>query len=166
MDFAPVWDQLVHSIGQVPRSGLLLAAVGAMVLGVIGSMLIRSVPALGKLLRPWQADQRNMGTRQCSTQGPQCRNCAQHIAQLQGAKYDHGFEIQLVQQWASCHVVRQFFVQAFMKLRRHKNERESGLKVEVILRRLSCMTARWRTLASGRSNADYLSMECVHAGQP
>ena len=51
MDFAPVWDQLVHSIGQVPRSGLLLAAVGAMVLGVIGSMLIRSVPTLGKLLR-------------------------------------------------------------------------------------------------------------------
>ena len=51
MDFAPVWDQLVHSIGQVPRSGLLLAAVGAMVLGVIGSMLIRSVPALGKVLR-------------------------------------------------------------------------------------------------------------------
>ena len=51
MDFAPVWDQLVHSIGQVPRSGLLLAAVGAMVLGVIGSMTIRRVPALGKLLR-------------------------------------------------------------------------------------------------------------------
>ena len=51
MDFAPVWDQLVHSIGQVPRSGLLLAAVGAMVLGVIGSMMIRRVPALGKLLR-------------------------------------------------------------------------------------------------------------------
>ena len=51
MDFAPVWDQLVHSIGQVPRSGLLLAAVAAMVLGVIGSMMIRRVPALGKLLR-------------------------------------------------------------------------------------------------------------------
>jgi aspartyl protease family protein len=51
MDFAPVWDQLVHSIGQVPRSGLLLAAVAAMVVGVIGSIMIRSVPALGKLLR-------------------------------------------------------------------------------------------------------------------
>lgn len=51
MDFAPVWDQLAHSLSQVPRSGLLLAAVGAMVLGVLGSLLIRRVPALGKLLR-------------------------------------------------------------------------------------------------------------------
>ena len=30
MDFAPVWDQLAHSISQVPRSGLLMAAVVAM----------------------------------------------------------------------------------------------------------------------------------------
>jgi aspartyl protease family protein len=51
MDFAPVWDQLAHSISELPRSGLLLAAVGAMVLGVIGSIMIRRVPALGKLLR-------------------------------------------------------------------------------------------------------------------
>ncbi len=51
MDFAPVWDQLAHSISELPRSGLLLAAVGAMMLGVIGSMLIRRVPALGRLLR-------------------------------------------------------------------------------------------------------------------
>jgi aspartyl protease family protein len=51
MDFAPIWDQLAHSISQVPRSGLLLAAVGAMVLGVLGSLLIRRVPALGRLLR-------------------------------------------------------------------------------------------------------------------
>ena len=51
MDFAPVWDQLAHSIGQMPRSGLLLAALGAMLLGVIGTMMIRSVPALGRLLR-------------------------------------------------------------------------------------------------------------------
>ena len=51
MDFAPVWDQLAHSLSELPRSGLLLAAVGAMLLGVIGSMMIRRVPALGKLLR-------------------------------------------------------------------------------------------------------------------
>jgi len=51
MDFAPVWDQLAHSISQVPRSGLLLAAVAAMGLGVIGSVMIRRVPALGRLLR-------------------------------------------------------------------------------------------------------------------
>ena len=51
MDFAPVWDQLSHSISQLPRSGLLLAAVAAMVLGVLGSLTIRRVPALGRLLR-------------------------------------------------------------------------------------------------------------------
>ena len=51
MDFAPVWDQLAHSIAQLPRSGLLLAAVAAMLLGVLGSLMIRRVPALGRLLR-------------------------------------------------------------------------------------------------------------------
>lgn len=51
MDFAPVWDQLAYSLSELPRSGLLLAAVAAMVLGVIGSVMIRRVPALGKLLR-------------------------------------------------------------------------------------------------------------------
>jgi aspartyl protease family protein len=51
MDFAPVWDQLAHSLSELPRSGLLLAAVAAMLLGVIGSVMIRRVPALGKLLR-------------------------------------------------------------------------------------------------------------------
>ncbi|HEY6815195.1 MAG TPA: TIGR02281 family clan AA aspartic protease [Croceibacterium sp.] len=51
MDFAPVWDQLVHSVSELPQSGLLLAAFGAMLLGVLGSLLIRRVPALGKLMR-------------------------------------------------------------------------------------------------------------------
>jgi aspartyl protease family protein len=51
MDFAPVWDQLAHSIRELPRSGLLLAAVGAMALGILGSVLIRRVPALGRALR-------------------------------------------------------------------------------------------------------------------
>jgi aspartyl protease family protein len=51
MDFAPVWDQLAHSLSQIPRSGLLLAAVAAMLLGLIGSLLLRPAPALGRLLR-------------------------------------------------------------------------------------------------------------------
>jgi aspartyl protease family protein len=51
MDFAPIWDQLAQSIHALPKSGLLMAAVGAMLVGVLGSMLIRPLPALGKLLR-------------------------------------------------------------------------------------------------------------------
>ena len=51
MDFAPVWDQLAHSISKLPQSGLLLAAVAAMALGVLGSFVIRRLPALGRLMR-------------------------------------------------------------------------------------------------------------------
>jgi aspartyl protease family protein len=51
MDFAPVWDQLVNSIRALPQSGLLMAAVGAMLLGLIGTLLLRPAPALGRLLR-------------------------------------------------------------------------------------------------------------------
>ncbi len=51
MDFAPVWDQLANSIAQVPRSGLLLAAVAAMVVGVAGAIVVRRLPVLGRLLR-------------------------------------------------------------------------------------------------------------------
>lgn len=51
MDLAPIWDQLAHSISQLPQSGLLLAAVAAMALGVLGTMTIRRLPALGRLLR-------------------------------------------------------------------------------------------------------------------
>ena len=51
MDFAPIWDQLAQSISALPQSGLLIAAVGAMLLGVLGSMIFRSVPAVGRLLR-------------------------------------------------------------------------------------------------------------------
>ena len=43
MDFAPIWDQLAQSISALPQSGLLIAAVGAMLLGVLGSMIIRIV---------------------------------------------------------------------------------------------------------------------------
>ncbi len=51
MDFAPVWDQLAHSLAELPRSGLLMAAVAAMLVGLLGSLLIRWVPSLGRLLR-------------------------------------------------------------------------------------------------------------------
>lgn len=51
MDFAPVWDQLASSIREVPRSGLLLAALVSMVLGVISSLTIRRAPSFGRLLR-------------------------------------------------------------------------------------------------------------------
>src|SRR5690606_39830919 len=51
MDVAPVWDQLAGSIKALPQSGLLLAALGAMILGVLGSLTIRRVPALGRTLR-------------------------------------------------------------------------------------------------------------------
>jgi len=51
MDIALVWDQLASSIQALPQSGLLLAAVAAMALGVIGAMLMRRVPSLGRLMR-------------------------------------------------------------------------------------------------------------------
>jgi aspartyl protease family protein len=51
MDFAPVWDQLALSIREIPKSGLLMAAFGAMLLGVIGSILLRRVPAVGRVFR-------------------------------------------------------------------------------------------------------------------
>jgi len=51
MDFAPLWDQLAHSICELPRSGLLMAALGAMLLGIVGSVMLRRVPALGRLMR-------------------------------------------------------------------------------------------------------------------
>lgn len=51
MDFAPVWDQLVNSFNAMPRSGLLLAALGAMLLGLLGSIVLRASPLLGRLMR-------------------------------------------------------------------------------------------------------------------
>ncbi len=51
MDFAPLWDQLVSSVHELPRSGLLLAALGAMLLGIVGSVLLRPAPLLGRLMR-------------------------------------------------------------------------------------------------------------------
>ena len=51
MDFAPIWDQLAHDIHELPRSGLLLAALGAMLLGILGSIVLRPAPVLGRLMR-------------------------------------------------------------------------------------------------------------------
>ncbi len=51
MDFAAIFDQLAMTIREIPQSGLLMAAVVAMAAGVLGSLLIRRIPALGRLLR-------------------------------------------------------------------------------------------------------------------
>lgn len=51
MNAAHIWDQLGHSFGSVPQSGLLLAALGAVVIGVIGSNLLIRWPSFGRLLR-------------------------------------------------------------------------------------------------------------------
>ncbi|MBH5322154.1 retropepsin-like aspartic protease family protein [Aurantiacibacter sediminis] len=51
MDLAPVFDQLAQSIREIPRSGLLLAAFAAMVLGVLGSFVARRNLALGRAMR-------------------------------------------------------------------------------------------------------------------
>ncbi len=51
MDFAAIFDQLALTIREIPQSGLLMAAIGAMAAGVIGSVLLKYFPAVGKLLR-------------------------------------------------------------------------------------------------------------------
>lgn len=51
MDFTAVLDQLGNTISLIPQSGLLMFAVAAMVLGVIGSILISPLPWLGRALR-------------------------------------------------------------------------------------------------------------------
>ena len=51
MDIAPIWDQLAHSLQEIPRSGLLMAALVAMGLGLLGTMLVGRVPPLGRALR-------------------------------------------------------------------------------------------------------------------
>jgi aspartyl protease family protein len=51
MDFSPVWDQFEHSARSLPQSGLLMAALGAMLLGLAGSFLLRPAPLLGRFMR-------------------------------------------------------------------------------------------------------------------
>lgn len=51
MDLSAVWAQISGSIAALPQSGLLMAALAAMVIGVLGSIVVRRLPALGRLLR-------------------------------------------------------------------------------------------------------------------
>ncbi len=51
MEFAPIWDQLAHSIRELPRSGLLMAAIVAMGLGLLGTFVIGRSPVLGRAMR-------------------------------------------------------------------------------------------------------------------
>ena len=51
MDFASISDQLAHNLRALPQSELMLAALAAMALGLLGSLVIRRVPALGRALR-------------------------------------------------------------------------------------------------------------------
>jgi aspartyl protease family protein len=51
MDWASLWDQIAHSVRALPQSMLMLFALGAMVLGVLGSLIFRRLPALGRALR-------------------------------------------------------------------------------------------------------------------
>ena len=51
MDFESLWQDAAGLIADMPQTGLLMFAVGAMAIGVLGSLLIRPVPVLGRLLR-------------------------------------------------------------------------------------------------------------------
>jgi aspartyl protease family protein len=51
MDLAQLWHRFGEWLAEIPQSGLLLAAFGAMLLGVIGSFVIRRAPGLGSLMR-------------------------------------------------------------------------------------------------------------------
>jgi aspartyl protease family protein len=51
MDLHALWENLVSVIGAVPRSGLLLATVVAVLAGVAGSMVRRFSPALSRAMR-------------------------------------------------------------------------------------------------------------------
>lgn len=51
MDLSPVWDQLAYSIRNLPQSGLLMAAVAALLAGALGSFLLRRSLPLGRMLR-------------------------------------------------------------------------------------------------------------------
>ena len=51
MTFASLWDQVAHTIRALPQSMLMLTALIAMALGVLGSLVFRRVPALGRALR-------------------------------------------------------------------------------------------------------------------
>lgn len=51
MDFASIWDQVAQNLRALPQSQLMMAALAAMALGVLGSLVIRRLPSLGRVLR-------------------------------------------------------------------------------------------------------------------
>lgn len=51
MSLHDIWDAVAAAIAGLPRSGLLVATVAAVLLGVLGSMFARLVPWFGGLLR-------------------------------------------------------------------------------------------------------------------
>jgi aspartyl protease family protein len=51
MNFAPLWDHFAHNVQSMPQSTLLMAALAAMGVGVVGSLVFRLSPALGRFLR-------------------------------------------------------------------------------------------------------------------
>ena len=51
MDFAPLWERLSHNIQALPQSTLLMAALAAMALGVLGTLVFRLSPGTGRVLR-------------------------------------------------------------------------------------------------------------------
>lgn len=51
MSIQNLWNNVVASISAIPRSELLILAVGAMVVGWIGAMMIRRKVPLGRLIR-------------------------------------------------------------------------------------------------------------------
>lgn len=51
MDLALIWDQLARAIRDLPQSDLLIAAIIAMMIGIVGSFVMRASPAVGRTLR-------------------------------------------------------------------------------------------------------------------
>jgi aspartyl protease family protein len=51
MDLHSVWSSLAAAIAELPRSGLLMATLVAVLLGVAGSFALRPAPAIGRLMR-------------------------------------------------------------------------------------------------------------------
>lgn len=51
MELASFWDQLAHSLGELPRSGLLMATLLAMLVGVFGTLVMRRNLAFGRIMR-------------------------------------------------------------------------------------------------------------------
>ena len=51
MDVPSLWDQVAHNVRALPQSMMMLTALAAMVLGVLGSLVFRRLPGLGRALR-------------------------------------------------------------------------------------------------------------------